>query len=430
MCVCVCVFEMITSNNAYLTPPPPSLLTFQVIPCTKRFVHDWTVCPFAHAGEKAVRRDPRTHEYTGIACPDMKKAGHCLRGDKCPYAHNVFEYWLHPTRYRTQLCNDGPSCSRSICFFAHTLEELRVPAHKPFVSPEALARASLEAIHKNPHPLGAVRPTQPTQSLPHPTSAGMGLGQHGSLSFHNHTSPAIPRLSADYGSVPRWSDNSSICGSIGDTTFDRRSFGDVGRRSFGGDFAVGHSASASMNRDQNEEIVGRLSLDISPPGSSRGSTPPADTLVATKEKISQTGDGADNDDSLAQSLASLKIALTQQNSQSTSASNHEVVISTLHQILRNAAAQHGSQHDLNKKESTSRAGSTEAAAVHAALVGLTSGLYAPSTSQGPGSLTVSDVSGIETPSRSSLEDISHCPGSEVIVTFPHGNDARIGASQK
>jgi len=45
-----------------------------------------------------VRRDPRTHNYTGIACPDMKKQSSCIRGEKCPYAHNVFEYWLHPTR--------------------------------------------------------------------------------------------------------------------------------------------------------------------------------------------------------------------------------------------------------------------------------------------------------------------------------------------
>lgn len=52
----------------------------QVIPCTKRFVHDWTICPFAHAGEKAVRRDPRLHNYTGIACPDMKKASRVGRG--------------------------------------------------------------------------------------------------------------------------------------------------------------------------------------------------------------------------------------------------------------------------------------------------------------------------------------------------------------
>lgn len=53
--------------------PPRPRPAPQVIPCTKRFVHDWTICPFAHAGEKAVRRDPRLHNYTGIACPDMKK---------------------------------------------------------------------------------------------------------------------------------------------------------------------------------------------------------------------------------------------------------------------------------------------------------------------------------------------------------------------
>lgn len=59
------------------TPATPRCCTrlLQVIPCTKRFVHDWTICPFAHAGEKAVRRDPRLHNYTGIACPDMKKVG-------------------------------------------------------------------------------------------------------------------------------------------------------------------------------------------------------------------------------------------------------------------------------------------------------------------------------------------------------------------
>lgn len=26
------------------------------------------------------------------------QTGLCVRGDRCPYAHNVFEYWLHPTR--------------------------------------------------------------------------------------------------------------------------------------------------------------------------------------------------------------------------------------------------------------------------------------------------------------------------------------------
>ena len=68
--------------------------------------------------------------------------GACPRREACPYAHNVFEYWLHPTRYRTQLCNDDNRCKRRICFFAHSLEELRVPSCKPFVPPEALAAAT------------------------------------------------------------------------------------------------------------------------------------------------------------------------------------------------------------------------------------------------------------------------------------------------
>lgn len=69
------------------------------------------------------------------ACPQSTP---CPRGDGCPYAHNVFEYWLHPSRYRTQLCNDGTNCRRKVCFFAHTLDELRVPTCKP-VAPELLA---------------------------------------------------------------------------------------------------------------------------------------------------------------------------------------------------------------------------------------------------------------------------------------------------
>ncbi|CAL8465566.1 g5102 [Coccomyxa elongata] len=113
------------------------MLFMKVLPCCKRFVHDWSDCPFSHPGEKARRRDPKVHQYTGIACPDMKKTGSCPRGDKCPYAHNVFEYWLHPTRYRSQLCNDGPKCRRRVCFFAHTIDQLRVPSSKPLGADEA-----------------------------------------------------------------------------------------------------------------------------------------------------------------------------------------------------------------------------------------------------------------------------------------------------
>jgi len=146
--------QITTPSNYYsqLTDNlPPSLLHIslythiQIVPCSKRFTHDWTECPYAHPQEKARRRDPRLYNYTGIACPSMKKEGACAFGDHCPYAHNVFEYWLHPTRYRTQLCNDGTNCHRKICFFAHSLDELRVPACKPFVSPESLAGAAASA---------------------------------------------------------------------------------------------------------------------------------------------------------------------------------------------------------------------------------------------------------------------------------------------
>lgn len=47
-------------------------------------------------------------------------------------------------RYRTQLCrnNDGNHCKRQICFFAHSIEELRVPDHSHLKIPEEIKQAS------------------------------------------------------------------------------------------------------------------------------------------------------------------------------------------------------------------------------------------------------------------------------------------------
>jgi hypothetical protein len=45
----------------------------QVLPCPRRYGHAWALCPFAHPGEKARRRDVRIYHYAGVACPDMKK---------------------------------------------------------------------------------------------------------------------------------------------------------------------------------------------------------------------------------------------------------------------------------------------------------------------------------------------------------------------
>lgn len=75
------------------------------------------VLPVLFAAEKAMRRDPRLYKYTGISCPDYRK-GTCKRGNACPYAHGVFEVWLHPCRYRTQLCKDGTQCTRQVRCFA------------------------------------------------------------------------------------------------------------------------------------------------------------------------------------------------------------------------------------------------------------------------------------------------------------------------
>lgn len=107
------------------------MFEFKVRRCARGRSHDWTECPYAHPGEKARRRDPRKYHYSGTACPDFRK-GNCKKGDACEFAHGVFECWLHPARYRTQPCKDGPNCRRRVCFFAHTAEQLRVlPQQSP-----------------------------------------------------------------------------------------------------------------------------------------------------------------------------------------------------------------------------------------------------------------------------------------------------------
>lgn len=358
----------------------------KVIPCTKRFVHDWTICPFAHAGEKAVRRDPRLYTYTGIACPDMKKTGACIRGDRCPYAHNVFEYWLHPTRYRTQLCNDGPLCKRGICFFAHSLDELRVPACKPYVSPEALARASLDAIQENPHPLSEQLAGPPPQQAAQAAALAVlndsVAVDHSQKQYQFQQAPAtgnIPRISKDYGDLPRWSDASTSWRVTASSPDDRHSFDYVGSMNLANSSArtsvdnsnnnnntntpygsvstgsLGHNGGSYMtnafaNNGQKQRRKGGSPLESA--GSSRfpsGACTPKEQCYSNNQSQQQLGNvhfgdqsgsnGVPSEDELAQSLATLKIALTQRQVASAAAgSNHEIVISTLHQILKDAVS--------------------------------------------------------------------------------------------
>eukprot|EP00210_Caulerpa_lentillifera_P004496 g4290.t1 len=129
-------------STAELTKPEYStdefrMFCFKILRCCRRYAHDWRACPFAHPTENARRRDPREFKYCSIPCPDYKQ-GFCIRGDSCPYAHGVFECWLHPSKYRTQLCKDGNKCRRPVCFFAHSLTELRSPTHTWTPAPDAL----------------------------------------------------------------------------------------------------------------------------------------------------------------------------------------------------------------------------------------------------------------------------------------------------
>ncbi|PIA42874.1 hypothetical protein AQUCO_02000374v1 [Aquilegia coerulea] len=114
---------------------------FKVRRCGLNRSHDWTECPFAHPGEKAQRRDPKKFYYSGDPCPDFR-GGICKKGNACEYAHGVFECWLHPARYRTQWCKDGTSCCRSVCFFAHTYQQLRLTAASPSICKDLLSQHS------------------------------------------------------------------------------------------------------------------------------------------------------------------------------------------------------------------------------------------------------------------------------------------------
>ncbi|KAL5227834.1 hypothetical protein ABZP36_016099 [Zizania latifolia] len=66
---------------------------FKVRRCPRSRAHEWTLCPYAHPGESARRRDPRRVTYTGEPCPDFRRrpGGECPRGAGCPFAHGTFE---------------------------------------------------------------------------------------------------------------------------------------------------------------------------------------------------------------------------------------------------------------------------------------------------------------------------------------------------
>ena len=72
-----------------------------------------------------------------------------MHGDRCLFSHNVYESWLHPSRFRTGMCAFGPKCSRTVCFFAHSAAELR--PRDDFV--ESIAKEISEKDSRSPNGL-------------------------------------------------------------------------------------------------------------------------------------------------------------------------------------------------------------------------------------------------------------------------------------
>ncbi|MCO5580460.1 hypothetical protein L7F22_034328 [Adiantum nelumboides] len=193
-------FKFLPSNYDSLDTLPPNaspvaahfscddfrMYEFKVRRCMRGRSHDWTECPFAHPGEKARRRDPRRIHYSGSPCPEFRK-GSCRRGDSCEFAHGVFECWLHPARYRTQVCKDGKNCKRRVCFFAHSPQQLRIlPVSVACVPVSSQAQAEKAGACKS----SAENLSSPEVSMS--SSIGMSRG----LQFNSSSAMSAPASSA------------------------------------------------------------------------------------------------------------------------------------------------------------------------------------------------------------------------------------------
>lgn len=73
-----------------------------------------------------------------------------------------------PHRYRTQLCrnNDGSHCKRQICFFAHSIEELRVPDHSHLKIPDEIKQASASKDANKDAPASDAEPAGSPKAAP------------------------------------------------------------------------------------------------------------------------------------------------------------------------------------------------------------------------------------------------------------------------
>ncbi|XVF08870.1 hypothetical protein REPUB_Repub07fG0041400 [Reevesia pubescens] len=194
-------------KNSIFSTDEFRMYSFKVRPCSRAYSHDWTLCPFVHPGENARRRDPRKFHYSCVPCPDFRK-GACRRRDMCEYAHGVFESWLHPAQYRTQLCKDGSSCARRVCFFAHTAEELRplyvstgsaVPSPRSSTSgaTEMDFAAASSLLPGSPSSVSVMSPSPFTPPMS-PSASGMS---HSNVAWPQPNVPALHLPGSNFQSI-------------------------------------------------------------------------------------------------------------------------------------------------------------------------------------------------------------------------------------
>ncbi|KAF6159203.1 hypothetical protein GIB67_022882 [Kingdonia uniflora] len=77
---------------------------FKVHRCARDRSHDWTGCPYAHPGDKAIRRDRSKFHYSGTACPDFRKGYYSATPDQLHLAPQ-----LSPRSYSHLLFESPPS---------------------------------------------------------------------------------------------------------------------------------------------------------------------------------------------------------------------------------------------------------------------------------------------------------------------------------
>ena len=92
---------------------------YKVQRCPQAGNHDWTACPYAHKGERARRRDPRSFSYLAVTCPAFRESQqqhHLARtgaAPSCVRAH-MRTSWPHVLRLK-EISRRG----KNFCRYSH-----------------------------------------------------------------------------------------------------------------------------------------------------------------------------------------------------------------------------------------------------------------------------------------------------------------------